>query len=182
VSAPLEGARRPTHFRGVCTVVLKLFHITQPDRAYFGQKDAQQLAVIQRMVRDLDVPVVVRACPTVREPDGLAMSSRNAYLAPAERAAAPALYRALQVARQLLAGGERHAARLKTAMSATLGAEPLVEEDYVAVADPDSMAELDTVTDGALFAIAARIGRTRLIDNLLVGAAPIESASPTGEN
>jgi pantoate--beta-alanine ligase len=171
VGAPLEGARRPGHFRGVATVVAKLLGIVQPARAYFGQKDAQQLAVIRTMVRDLDLPVAVVGCPTVREADGLALSSRNVYLGPAERAAAPVLYRALGAARDAWRSGERSAERLRQAMRAVLDAEPLADTDYVSVADPLTVDELTTVTGGALLSMAVRIGRARLIDNLTLGDA-----------
>jgi pantoate--beta-alanine ligase len=168
VAAPLEGERRPGHFRGVATVVLKLFGIVQPTRAYFGEKDAQQLAVLRRMTRDLDVPVEVVGCPTVREPDGLALSSRNSYLTPAERRAAAALYRALTSARALCDAGERGGDALREAMRRTLASEPLVRVDYVSVADPDSFRELETVAGPALFSLAAFLGRARLIDNLRI--------------
>jgi pantoate--beta-alanine ligase len=168
VAAPLEGERRPGHFRGVATVVLKLFGIFQPTRAYFGEKDAQQLAVLRRLVRDLDVPVEVVGCPTVREPDGLALSSRNSYLSPGERRAAGVLHRALMVARALVMAGERDGEALREAMRRTLGEEPLVRADYVSVADPDSFRELESVEGPALLLLAAFLGRARLIDNLRV--------------
>jgi pantoate--beta-alanine ligase len=170
VSGPLEGERRPGHFRGVATVVLKLFNVVQPTRAYFGQKDAQQLGVIRRVVRDLDVPVEVVGCPTVRESDGLAMSSRNSYLDPAQRKAAPVLHRALQAATGAWAAGERDAEALRNAMRAVLDAEPLARTDYVSVADPLSFAELSRVDGAALFSMAVFVGRARLIDNVVVGA------------
>src|SRR5689334_14337109 len=159
VSAPLEGERRPGHFRGVATVVLKLFNIVQPTRAYFGQKDAQQLGVIRRVVRDLDVPVEVVGCPTVRESDGLAMSSRNSYLDPAQRQAAPVLHRALQAATRAWEAGERDAEALRRAMRAVLDAEPLARTDYVSVADPLSFAELARVDGAALLSMAVFVGR-----------------------
>jgi pantoate--beta-alanine ligase len=170
IAAPLEGERRPGHFRGVATVVLKLLGIFEPTRAYFGQKDAQQLAVIRRMVADLNLPAQIAACATVREADGVAMSSRNAYLSAAERAAAPVLYRALIAARDRFATGERQADELRRAMRQVLVAEPLAHVDYVSVADPDSMQELTTVAATALLSLAVRIGGTRLIDNIVVGA------------
>src|SRR5262245_3996492 len=142
VAAPLEGERRPGHFRGVGTVVLKLFGIFQPSRAYFGQKDAQQLAVIRTLVRDLDVPVNVVACPTVRELDGLAMSSSNSYLGVEERRAAAVLYRALSAAESRWRAGERDAQVLRSAMAAVLDSEPLARTDYVSVADPNTLGEL----------------------------------------
>jgi pantoate--beta-alanine ligase len=168
VAAPLEGAARPGHFRGVATVVLKLFNIIQPDQAYFGQKDAQQLAVISRMVADLDVPVRIVGHPIVREDDGLALSSRNVYLNSNERTAATVLSRALAVARALHEGGERDASRLREAMERVLAAEPLARVDYVSVSDARSLTELDRLdsTPGsALASLAVRIGRARLIDN-----------------
>lgn len=168
VAAPLEGAARPGHFRGVATVVLKLLHILEPSRAYFGQKDAQQLAVIRAMVRDLNVAVEIVGCPTLREEDGLAMSSRNRYLAPDERRAATVLYRALAAGRAAHQAGEADAHLLRAAMGRVLDAEPLARPEYVSVADPDTLAELDTVAGRALLSLAVRIGRTRLIDNLLL--------------
>ncbi len=168
VASTLEGARRPGHFRGVATVVLKLFGITTPHRAYFGQKDAQQLGVLRRMVRDLDVPVAIVPCPTMREADGLALSSRNIYLGPEDRAAAPALFRALQAAERLAKNGVRDAEELRQAMRAVLAAEPRATIDYVSVADPDTFAEIDQVETSALLSLAARVGRARLIDNITV--------------
>jgi pantoate--beta-alanine ligase len=169
VSGPLEGERRPGHFRGVATVVLKLLNIVQPARAYFGQKDAQQLAVLRRMVADLDVPVDLVACPTVREADGLALSSRNSYLTPEERRAAPVLFRALSTARDLWLGGERDAEVLRRAMRAALDGEPRARTDYVSVADPATLRELSRLEGPALLSAAAFLGRARLIDNLLLG-------------
>lgn len=170
VAAPNEGAHRPGHFRGVATVVLKLLQMARPDRAYFGQKDAQQLAVVRAMVRDLDVPVAIVACPTVREADGLAMSSRNARLGPDERRAAIVLVRALLAARAAHRAGERDAAALRRAALAVLAAEPLARADYASVADGATMAELDAVPDeGAVVSVAAFVGATRLIDNLVLG-------------
>jgi pantoate--beta-alanine ligase len=168
VAAPLEGARRPGHFRGVATVVLKLLNIVRPDRAYFGQKDAQQLAVIRKMVADLDVPVEVVACPTVRDADGLALSSRNSYLGPEDRAAAPVLYRALTAAADRWRAGERSADGLRRVMREVLGAEPRAQTDYVSVADPATLQELDTVSGPALLSLAVRVGPARLIDNVLL--------------
>ena len=169
VATPLEGERRPGHFRGVATVVLKLFGIVQPHRAYFGEKDAQQLAVIRRLVRDLDVAVAVIGCPTVREPDGLALSSRNTYLSAEERRAAPVLHRALTAARERWDAGERDAEALRCAMSDVLAAQPLARIDYVSVADPDTLRECSTATLPVLFSLAVLLGRTRLIDNLRLG-------------
>ncbi|HEX2798919.1 MAG TPA: pantoate--beta-alanine ligase [Thermoanaerobaculia bacterium] len=169
VGAPLEGARRPGHFRGVATVVAKLLNVFGPDRAYFGQKDAQQVAVIRRMVQDLAFPVDVVVCPTVREKDGLALSSRNLYLGPDERRAAPVLHRALEAARAAFDSGEREASRLRAILTETLAGEPLVREDYVSVADASTLAELERVEGAALVSLAARIGKTRLIDNIVLG-------------
>lgn len=169
VAAPLEGERRPGHFRGVATVVLKLFGIVQPHRAYFGEKDAQQLAEIRRLVRDLDVPVEVIGCPTVREPDGLALSSRNTYLSAEQRHAAPVLHRALTAARERWAGGERDGEVLRRAMADVLAAEPLARVDYVSVADPDTLRECSTAAPPVLLSLAVFLGRTRLIDSLRLG-------------
>lgn len=167
VSEGLCGAARPGHFDGVCTVVLKLFHLAQPTRAYFGEKDAQQLRVIERMVRDLDVPVQVVRVPTVREADGLAMSSRNQYLTPAEREAAPALYRALRSMRDALHAGERNARSLEDLGRSHLARTPQFRVQYLEVRDPHSLAMLDEVpTTGALALGAAYLGTTRLIDNI----------------
>ena len=169
VSAPLEGARRPGHFRGVATVVAKLLNVFGPDRAYFGQKDAQQVAVIRWMVHDLAFPVDVVVCPTVREKDGLALSSRNLYLGPDERRAAPVLHRALEAARAAFDSGERDASRLRAILTETLAGEPLVREDYVSVADASTLAELERIEGAALVSLAARVGKTRLIDNVVLG-------------
>jgi pantoate--beta-alanine ligase len=169
VSQPLEGAHRSGHFDGVATVVTKLFNAFQPDRAYFGQKDAQQVVVIKRMVADLNMPIEVVVCPTVREPDGLAMSSRNAYLRSEERRAATVLYRALCAAKSRFDVGERNANALRDVMRDVVLAEPLARIDYVSIAHPDTLAELDRVHERALFSMAVRIGKTRLIDNIVVG-------------
>lgn len=166
VAAPLEGERRPGHFRGVATVVLKLLNIVRPDRAYFGEKDAQQLAVIRAMVRDLDQPVQIVACPTARESDGLAMSSRNSYLTPDERRAAPALFRALLAARELWAHGERDAEALRGTMRRVLAAEPLLRVDYVSAADPGTLEEVARAEGPVLLSLAVFCGRARLIDNV----------------
>ncbi len=168
VTRPLEGAHRPGHFRGVTTVVAKLFNAFLPHKAYFGQKDAQQVVAIRQMARDLNFPLEVVVCPTVREPDGVAMSSRNAYLSAAERQAAAALFRALSAARRAFDLGERDGDMLRAAMASTLAAEPLAREEYVSVADPDTLDELATVDKRALLSLAVRIGPTRLIDNILV--------------
>jgi pantoate--beta-alanine ligase len=166
IGAVLEGASRPGHFSGVATVVLKLFELIHPTRAYFGQKDAQQLAVIRQMVRDFNLPVEIVAGPTIREPDGLALSSRNAYLAPAERRAATVLYGALSAARDRYGAGERDAAVLRHVMHRTVSEEPLARLDYAEVVNPNTMEPLATAQAGALLVIAARIGPTRLIDNM----------------
>jgi pantoate--beta-alanine ligase len=165
VSLPLEGKQRPGHFRGFSTLVAKLFNALAPSRAYFGQVDAQRVALVRRMALDLDYPVAIVASPTVREPDGLALSSRNAALSPAERQAASVLYRGLSAARQAYASGERDGDALRAILSSTLAAEPLAREEYVSVADPDSLDELERVEHGALLVMAARVGKTRLIDN-----------------
>jgi pantoate--beta-alanine ligase len=165
----LEGASRPGHFRGVTTVVAKLFEIVQAQRAYFGQKDGQQLAVIRKMVADLNMGVEIVAVPTVREPDGLAMSSRNTYLSPAERRAATVLWRSLCRARELFDGGERRAEVIREGMRAVLASEPLTSVEYVSVADAETLAELETIERAALVSLAVRIGGTRLIDNVTVG-------------
>ena len=170
VTDVLEGAVRPGHFAGVATVVAKLFNIVQPTRAYFGQKDAQQSVVIRKLVRDLDLPVEVIVAPTVREPDGLALSSRNSYLTPEQRAAAPAIYRALSEARRRFDAGERDGETLREAMRRTIAAEPLMQIDYVSVADPLTLRELATVEHQGLASMAVRLGTTRLIDNLVLGA------------
>ena len=169
LTRPLEGEHRPGHFRGVATVVVKLFNAVQPDRAYFGQKDAHQLAVVRRMAQDLDFGVEVVACPTMREADGLAMSSRNARLNPKERQAAAVLYRALSAAQQAYAGGEREAEALRRSVTETLQAEPLARIQYVSVADPETLAELQGEVGRALLSMAVFLGKTRLIDNVIVG-------------
>jgi pantoate--beta-alanine ligase len=166
VASPLEGERRPGHFRGVATVVLKLFGIATPTRAYFGEKDAQQLAVIRRMVADLDVPVEVVGCPIVREGDGVAMSSRNAYLGPEDRAAAPVLFRALNAARDHWRGGESDPHALVHVMRHLVAMERRAKLDYAAVADPITLAEVTSAVEGSLLLIAAKVGPARLIDNL----------------
>ncbi len=169
VSQGLEGERRPGHFRGVATVVAKLFNAFQPQRAYFGQKDAQQAVVIQRMAHDLGFPIEVVVCPTVREPDGLAMSSRNSYLSPEERRAATVLSRALFAARDAFAAGEHDADRLRGILSQTLAREPLARTTYVSAADPATLQELSGPVDKALLSMAVYVGKTALIDNVVVG-------------
>lgn len=170
LTKPLEGAARPGHFRGVTTVVAKLFNAVQPQAAYFGQKDAQQAAVVRKMTRDLNFPVEIVVCPTVRETDGLAMSSRNSYLSPEERKSAVVLFRALTAAREAFERGERDAESLRKVMSATLASEPRARTQYVSCADYDTLEELGTVTGKALLSMAVFIGKTRLIDNFVVGS------------
>jgi len=165
----LEGEVREGHFRGVTTVVAKLFNSFQPDRAYFGQKDAQQTAVIRRMTHDLNFPIEIVVCPIVREADGLAMSSRNAYLSKAERQAATVLYRALTAATELFSSEEREAERLKAEMEAVLADEPLAQVEYASVADTETLEELSGKVEQALISMAVVIGKTRLIDNMTVG-------------
>ena len=164
----LCGQSRPGHFRGVATVVLKLFNIVQPDAAYFGQKDAQQALIIRRMVIDLNVPVDVRVRPTVREPDGLAMSSRNRYLDPAQRHHATALYRAVRRVEEMVAAGERSAPALEAAMGETIAAAPGARLDYARVLDAESLDPLATLDRPALAALAVYFGTTRLIDNTIL--------------
>jgi pantoate--beta-alanine ligase len=165
-----EGRVRPGHFRGVATVVAKLFNIVQPDVAFFGQKDAAQLAVIRRMTRELRFPVEIVGCRIVREADGLAMSSRNVYLSAEERSRATVLYRALRAAQALYDSGEREAEKLIDAAAQTLRAEPAITIDYVELLDPDSLDPLNRVGHVGLLAVAARVGNTRLIDNILLGS------------
>jgi len=166
ITGLLEGASRPGHFRGVATVCNKLFNIISPDRAYFGQKDAQQVAVLNRMVRDLDMNLDLIVLPTVREADGLAMSSRNAYLSAAERAAAPVLHRALAQAREMRMSEVVDVEVLRSHMRHVVGAEPLARLEYATVVDPESFEEIDCVRGRSLGVIAVRIGATRLIDNM----------------
>ncbi len=168
LTAQLCGKSRPGHFRGVQTVVLKLFHIVAPDRAYFGQKDAQQLAVIKRMVRDLNVDIEIIGCPIVREEDGLAKSSRNTYLNEAERKAALVLSRSLKAGRELLESGETKAAAIRQAVIQEIEKEPLAKIDYVEIVDFDTITPVDEVNGSILAAIAVYIGKTRLIDNFIV--------------
>lgn len=162
----LEGAARPGHFRGVATVVTKLLAIVSPDLAYFGEKDYQQLVVVKRLVRDLDLPVKIVGAPIVREPDGLALSSRNVYLSHAEREAATVLYRALRSAETLALGGERDVRVLEDALRSTIEAEPLAELGYAVVVDAVTLEPLTEVTRPARALVAARVGATRLIDNI----------------
>jgi len=168
VSKPLEGALRPGHFRGVATIVVKLFNAVQPQRAYFGQKDAQQAVVIHQMSKDLDFPVEIVVCPIIREPDGLAMSSRNVYLSTKERKAAVVLSCALFQAKEAFEKGERDANRLRKIVQEVLETEPLVKVQYVSCANPDTLQEIESDVDRALLSLAVRIGKTRLIDNVLL--------------
>ena len=169
VTQGLEGARRPGHFRGVATVVAKLFNLTQPDNAYFGQKDAQQVVVIKQMTRDLNFPLRIIVCPTVREPDGLAMSSRNVYLKPEERRAATALSRALQAAAEVYAKGERHPEQIRQTARAVIEAEPLAQPDYISAADARTLRELTIPTETpVLLSLTVKIGKPRLLDNCLL--------------
>ncbi|HPM80911.1 MAG TPA: pantoate--beta-alanine ligase [Candidatus Anammoximicrobium sp.] len=170
VEPPRVGQRweddcRPGHFRGVATVVLKLFHLAQADVAFFGQKDYQQAAVVRRMVQDLNVPIEIRVCPTVREPDGLAMSSRNRYLSADQRQQALAISRSLRLADQLAASGERQAARLVEAMQRVLAEAQIRRIDYVAVVDPETLEPVSELAGPVMALIAAKVGTTRLIDN-----------------
>lgn len=169
IAAPLEGAARPGHFVGVATVVSKLFEIVRPDVAYFGQKDFQQLRVLQTVARERYPAIRVVGCPTGREPDGLAMSSRNAYLDPRERAAALALSRGLTAAQQAWSRGTRDPLRLGNQVRAVIEKEPAVALEYVSVADPTTLAELRLPANRAVISLAARVGKTRLIDNALLG-------------
>ena len=166
VTERLEGASRPGHFRGVATVVAKLFNIVQPTRAYFGQKDAQQVVVIKRMAADLNMNLEVAVVPTVRESDGLAMSSRNMYLSPKERQAGTILFKALTLARQLRGGGEKDAENIRRQMTALIQKEPLAQIDYVSIADAETLEELNSLDRPAVASLAVRIGKTRLIDNM----------------
>lgn len=168
LSQRLEGAARPGHFRGVTTVCAKLFNIVKPARAYFGQKDAQQAVVIKKMVSDLNMSLEIVTLPTVREPDGLAMSSRNDYLSTKERQAAVVLYQALTLAQQLYDGGETDAEKIRQEMVALLKKEPLAEIDYVSIANPETLDELAKVTSPSLVSLAVKIGNTRLIDNVVL--------------
>jgi pantoate--beta-alanine ligase len=164
----LEGACRPTHFRGVTTVVAKLFNIVQPAKAYFGQKDAQQSIVIKKMVADLNMNLEVVVCPTIREPDGLAMSSRNTYLNPEERQAAVVLYQSLCLAEKLWSQGERDAERVRQRMIAHIKKQPLAQINYVSIADNESLEELEIIKPPAVVSLAVKIGKARLIDNVVL--------------
>ena len=169
ITSPLEGAVRPGHFRGVTTVVAKLFNAVQPHKAYFGQKDAQQAAVIRQMTRDLNFPIKIVVCPIVREADGLAMSSRNVYLDPEQRKAATVLFRSLSTAKEAYENGERNAEKLRGKMKDVLAGEPLANVQYVSCADYDTLEELTEIKGKALLSMAVFIGKTRLIDNFVLG-------------
>ncbi len=165
----LEGASRPTHFRGVTTIVNKLFNIVESDNAYFGQKDAQQALVIQKMVKDLNMNVRVVVCPTIRESDGLAMSSRNVYLTPEQRKQATVLYRSLQLAKNLYAKGNRNAPEIKQQIAKLIQREPLAVIDYVSIANTETLQELETIQGQALVSMVVKLGNTRLLDNTFLG-------------
>jgi pantoate--beta-alanine ligase len=169
LSDKLDGRSRPGHFRGVATVVAKLFHIVEPDAAFFGQKDAAQVAIIRRMVRDLNLPAEIVVCPIVRESDGLAMSSRNVYLDADQRKRALALNRALTRVRRMADGGQRKTSELVAAGRAEFAGESSVRLDYLEIVDPDTLDPVDSISSGALVAVAAFVGSTRLIDNILLG-------------
>ncbi|MCE5267078.1 MAG: pantoate--beta-alanine ligase [Planctomycetaceae bacterium] len=170
IAEPLEGQFRPRHFRGVATIVLKLFNMVQPDAAFFGQKDYQQSVVIRRMVADLNMPTTIHVCPTVREADGLAMSSRNRYLSPDARQQALVLSKSLQLAGRLVADGERDAAVIAAKMKDLIGTAPDAQIDYVALVDPETLQPVATIADRAMAILAVKIGSTRLIDNWLLEA------------
>ena len=169
LTQPLEGAMRPSHFRGVTTIITKLFNSVQPQKAYFGQKDAQQAAVIRRMTMDLNFPIEIVVCPTIREPDGLAMSSRNIYLNPDEHQAATVLYRALNAAKASYEQGEQNADSLRQLMTDIISSEPLAKLHYVSCTDFDTLKELEEVSGKALISMAVYFGKTRLIDNIVLG-------------
>jgi pantoate--beta-alanine ligase len=171
LSKPLCGKSRPGHFEGVATVVLKLFNIVTPDRAYFGMKDYQQLRVIQQLVRDMNLPIEIVPCPIVREPDGLAMSSRNVYLTPEERTAATVLYRSLQWAQEQVEWGERDASKLREGVFQRIAAEPLARIDYVEVVDAETLQPVERIDHPTLIALAVFFGKARLIDNCIVAPA-----------
>lgn len=176
VTEGLEGAVRPGHFKGVATVVAKLFNIVEPTRAYFGQKDAQQVVVIRRMTTDLNMNVDVVVVPTHREPDGLAMSSRNVYLNSKERQAALVLWKSLDLARQLWSQGERKADNLRQHMASLIEKEPLAKIDYISIANPETLEELEEIEQPALISLAVYVGETRLIDNIIL---PSQVSPPT---
>jgi pantoate--beta-alanine ligase len=169
LTKPLEGDSRPTHFRGVTTIVAKLFNIVRPENAYFGQKDAQQALVIKKMAKDLNMKLNVVVCPTIRDLDSLAMSSRNVYLNPEQRKAAPVLYQSLLLAKDLFAIGERNATAIMEQMIELIQKEPLAKIDYISIADTETLAELKTIKKSALVSMAVKFGNTRLIDNIILG-------------
>jgi pantoate--beta-alanine ligase len=169
MTRPLEGAMRPGHFKGVTTIVAKLFNAVQPHKAYFGQKDAQQVAVIRQMVRDLNFPLEIVVCPTTREPDGLAQSSRNVYLDREQRKGATVLFRSLSAAKELYDAGERDAEKIRAKMKDVLASEPLAEPQYVSCSDYDTLEELTEIKGKALLSMAVYFGKTRLIDNFVLG-------------
>ena len=164
----LEGASRPTHFRGVTTICTKLFNIVEPTRAYFGQKDAQQALVIRKMVTDLDMNLEIVVCPTVREPDGVAMSSRHIYLSSEQRRAAVSLNQALKLAEELWSQGEKNAGHLRQVVTDHIRQQPLAEIEYVSIADTDTLKELETIDTHALLSLVVRFGKTRLLDNVIL--------------
>lgn len=168
ITNKLEGASRPTHFKGVTTVVAKLFNIAQPTKVYFGQKDAQQLLVIKKMVRDLNMNLEIVSCPTEREPDGLAMSSRNTYLNPEQRKASIVLYKSLELAQKLWSNGERNGDVIRKRLEEFIRAEPLADIDYISLADTETLEELDIIQTSALVSMAVKFDKTRLIDNLIL--------------
>jgi pantoate--beta-alanine ligase len=168
LTKPLEGNVRPTHFRGVTTIVTKLFNIVRPTNAYFGQKDAQQALVIKKMAADLNMNLKVIVCPTVREADGLAMSSRNVYLSTEQRQAAPVLYKSLQLAKELFTNGEKNAEVILGQMTALIQKEPLGKIDYISISDTETLAPLKTIKKAALVSMAVKFGNTRLIDNVIL--------------
>jgi len=169
MTRPLEGAMRPGHFKGVTTVVAKLFNGVQPHKAYFGQKDAQQVAVIRQMTRDLNFPIEIVVCPIVREADGLAMSSRNVYLDPEQRKAATVLFHSLSAAKDAYESGERDAEKLRQVMKDVISGEPLAQMQYVSCTDYDTLVELEAIKGKTLLSMAVFIGKTRLIDNFVLG-------------
>lgn len=168
ISHHLEGASRPTHFRGVTTIVNKLFNIVQPTKAYFGQKDAQQVTVLKKMVKDLNMNLEIVVYPTVREPDGLAMSSRNSYLKPDERQAAAVLYQSLKLAKKLYRQGEKDAEKISREMKELISKQPQADIDYISIADNETLEELTEVKPPALVSLAVKIGKPRLIDNIVL--------------
>jgi len=180
LSDKLDGGSRPGHFRGVTTVVAKLFHVVEPDAACFGQKDAAQVAIIRRMVSDLKLPVEIVVCPIVREPDGLAMSSRNAYLDPEQRQRALVLRRSLKRVEELVDAGERSAEKLAAAGCLEFEREKSVRLDYFAVVDPDTLEPVNDISGGALVAVAAYVGSTRLIDNLALSSVQLSAKRSVG--